>query len=54
MRVHITSLYGMMGVVGVSQRRTAEIGRQLGFNELGIFRYPVESVLCQKGLMPKF
>ena len=43
MRVHITSLYGMMGVVGVSQRRTAEIGRQLGFNELGIFRYPVES-----------
>lgn len=38
-RVHITSLYGLGGIAGVAQKRAVEAAKQLGFNELAIFKY---------------
>ena len=38
-RVHITSLYGLGGIAGVAQKRVVEAAKQLGINELAIFKY---------------
>ncbi|MSE04381.1 nucleotide sugar synthetase (plasmid) [Lactobacillus salivarius] len=38
-RVHITSLYGLGGIAGTAQKRAVEAAKQLGFNELAIFKY---------------
>ena len=38
-RVHITSLYGLGGIAGEAQKRATEAAKQLGFNELAIFKY---------------
>lgn len=35
-RVHITNLYGVGGIATVAQRRTVEVAKQLGFNEISI------------------
>lgn len=38
-RVHITSLYELGGIAGEAQKRATEAAKQLGFNELAIFKY---------------
>lgn len=44
MKIHITNLYGIGGTVGNAQRMVAEIAkRDLHYNELGIYRYPMQS-----------
>ncbi len=44
MRIHITSLYGMGGTVGKAQHMVADIAkRDLHFNELGIYKYPMHT-----------
>ena len=35
-RTHITNLYGVGGIATVAQRRTVEVAKQLGFNEISI------------------
>lgn len=35
-RIHITNLYGVGGIATVAQRRTVEVAKQLGFNEISI------------------
>ena len=35
-RTHITNLYGGGGIATVAQRRTVEVAKQLGFNEISI------------------
>lgn len=35
-RTHITNLYGVGGIAAVAQRRTVEVAKQLGFNEISI------------------
>ena len=42
MRVHITNLYGIGGTTGKAQQMVADIAkRDLHFNELGIYKYPM-------------
>ncbi len=44
MRVHITNLYGIGGTTGKAQQMVADIAkRDLHFNELGIYKYPMHS-----------
>ena len=44
MRIHITNLYGMGGTVGKAQHMVADIAkRDLHFNELGIYKYPMHT-----------
>jgi hypothetical protein len=44
MKTHITNVYGMNRNSLVSlQHRVADVARKLGFFELGIYRYPVET-----------
>lgn len=44
MKVHITNLYGMGGTIGKAQQMTADIAkRDLHYNELGIYKYPMHS-----------
>lgn len=44
MRVHITNMYGLEGTAGEAQQRAMEIARNsLHYNELGIYRYQVDS-----------
>lgn len=39
MRVHMTNIYNMGGAALQSQKKTYEIAKQLGINELGVFYY---------------
>lgn len=41
MRIHITSINNVIGPGAVSQHKTAKIGKELGFNEMGLFLYDV-------------
>lgn len=44
MRVHITNIYGMGGTAIKAQHAVADIAKNiLHYNELGIYRYPVDS-----------
>ncbi len=44
MKVHITNLYGIGGTIGKAQQMTAGIAkRDLHYNELGIYKYPMDS-----------
>lgn len=44
MKVHITNLYGLGGTAAKAQHQVADIAKDmLHYNELGIYRYPVES-----------
>lgn len=44
MKVHITNLYGIGGTIGKAQQMTADIAkRNLHYNELGIYKYPMGS-----------
>lgn len=44
MRVHITNLYGIGGTAAKAQHMIADIAKKnLNYNELGIYRYPVNS-----------
>ena len=43
MKVHMTNIYGMTknSVAQIAQNMTSQFGKQLGFNEIGIYNYPV-------------
>lgn len=44
MEVHITNIYGLLGAGAKAQQATAAIAkRDIQFNELGIYHYPVET-----------
>ena len=44
MRVHITNLYGLGGTAAEAQQRVTEIAQNsLHYNELGVYRYQVDS-----------
>ena len=44
MKIHITNVYNVVGAAMESQHMVADIAKDvLGFNELGIYHYPVES-----------
>lgn len=44
MKIHITNLYGIGGTIGKAQQMTADIAkRDLHYNELGIYKYPMDS-----------
>ena len=44
MRVHITNLYGLGGTATEAQQRVTEIAQNsLHYNELGVYRYQVDS-----------
>ncbi|MCM1231924.1 MAG: hypothetical protein NC489_17530 [Ruminococcus flavefaciens] len=44
MKVNITNLYGIGGTIGKAQQMVAEIAkRDLHYNELGIYKYPMNS-----------
>lgn len=44
MKVHITNLYGIGGTIGKAQQMVADIAkRDLHYNELGIYKYPMNS-----------
>lgn len=40
MKIHITSTYNAPGTPGIAQHKVVEIARELGFRELGIYKYP--------------
>lgn len=42
MRIHMTNLYGMVGPGVRFQHNTMKIAKELGFNELGLYRYNVD------------
>ncbi len=44
MKVHIPNLYGIGGTIGKAQQMVADIAkRDLHYNELGIYKYPMDS-----------
>ncbi|MBQ6814277.1 MAG: sugar transferase [Lachnospiraceae bacterium] len=43
MKVHITKIYNDASTAGMSQAKTAKIAKEMGFYEMGIYRYPVDS-----------
>ena len=42
MKIHITNIYNQLGAAGLSQQKNMKIAREMGFHELGIYRYPIE------------
>lgn len=43
MTIHITRTYNAFGTPGIAQGKVADIAKELGFREMGIFKYPVET-----------
>ncbi|WP_026520149.1 sugar transferase [Butyrivibrio sp. FCS006] len=41
MKVHITNIYNQPGTQGIAQQNVAKIGRELGFHEMGLFKYNI-------------
>lgn len=43
MKVHMTNIHGMTknSVAQIAQNMTSQFGKQLGFNEIGIYNYPI-------------
>ena len=48
MKIHITNVYGQGGTAGKAVQMVADIAKKvLHYNELGIYRYPIESDSCE-------
>lgn len=43
MKIHITRIYNQPGTQGIAQQKIAEIAKQMGFCEMGLFRYDPNS-----------
>ena len=43
MQIHITSIYNQLGTQGIAQHKIAKVAKEMGFHELGLFRYDVNS-----------
>jgi len=43
MKIHITRTYNALGTPEIAQAKVAGIARELGFREMGIYKYPVET-----------
>lgn len=43
MNVHITNLYGIAGTCALAQNHTAQIARQMGLLQMGLYHYPIQS-----------
>ena len=43
MNVHITNLYRIAGTCALAQNHTAQIARQMGLLQMGLYHYPIQS-----------
>jgi len=39
MKIHITNIYNQLGTQGIAQQKIAKVAKEMGFHEMGLFRY---------------
>jgi len=42
MKIHITSTYNAPGTPGIAQSKVVKVAREMGFREMGLYKYPSE------------